>query len=160
MGLHSKHHRMGIVNGKATEISETSVIQREGCAMGYRALLDESGSSLVELLVVAAIVGILANIAVPQFSEYRQRAAEAALKIHLRNTAIAEEAYFAFAQSYKSGVLSGATLPGYNGGSDIVGTHAQVNRESFILEAKHVHCPNATWSYDSATSTFAGPPCF
>lgn len=127
--------------------------------MSFRVWPDESGSGLIELLLAAAIVGILANFAIPQFSEYRGRAAEAALKVHLRNTAIAEEAYFALGQRYKSGELSAATLPGYNGGSDIVSTHALVSGESFILQAKHVQCPNATWSYDSATSTFAGPPC-
>lgn len=127
--------------------------------MSYRALLDESGCSLIELLSCAAIIAILANVALPQFSEYRDRAAEAALKMHLRNAAVAEEAYFAFGQSYKAGALSAATLPGYTAGTDILGTNALVSGESFILKATHALCPNAAWSYDSATSSFAGPPC-
>lgn len=127
--------------------------------MSYRALLDEAGSSFIELLSVTAIIGILVNLAIPQFAEYPLRAAEVALKLHLHNAATAEEAYFVQAQSYKSGTLSAASLPGYKAGSDIVGTDALVSGESFILKATHVLCPNAAWSYDSATSSFAGPPC-
>lgn len=127
--------------------------------MSYRALLDESGCSLIELLSCAAIIAILANVAIPQFSEYRDRAVEVALKMHLRNAAVAEEAYFVQAQSYKSGALSSATLLGYTAGTDILGTDALVIGESFTLKATHALCPNAAWSYDSATSSFTGPPC-
>jgi type IV pilus assembly protein PilA len=55
----------------------------------------EMGFSVVELLVVGAIFGILALIAVPQYSMYRERSYKTAAANDLRNIAAAQESYFA-----------------------------------------------------------------
>ncbi len=54
-----------------------------------------AGFTLIELLIVVVIIGILAAIAIPQFSSTKEKAYKASMKADLRNMATAQEAYFA-----------------------------------------------------------------
>jgi type IV pilus assembly protein PilA len=60
------------------------------------------GFTLIELMIVIAIIGILAAIAIPQFSAYRVRSFNAAANADLRNAATAQEAYYVDESSYTS----------------------------------------------------------
>ena len=103
----------------------------------------ERGFSFVELLVVVGIVGILSAIAVPQFSEFRKNAYNAAASSDLRNAATAEEAYYALNEEYltcqnESCVRSADGmngLPGVKAISSTVSIKMTADDENFLGEA-------------------------
>lgn len=59
--------------------------------------------TLIELLIVVAIIGILAAIAVPNFLNAKTRANVARVKADLRNVSTALESYFVDRQNYPNG---------------------------------------------------------
>jgi len=61
-----------------------------------------SGFTLIELLVVVVIIGILASIAIPKFSNTKGQAFLAAMRSDLRNLTTAEESYYYSNSSYSN----------------------------------------------------------
>ena len=55
---------------------------------------NEKGFTLIELMIVIAIIGILAAIAIPNFVSYRQRSYNSAAQSDLKNAMTTQEAYF------------------------------------------------------------------
>ncbi|HEY9450702.1 MAG TPA: prepilin-type N-terminal cleavage/methylation domain-containing protein [Gemmatimonadaceae bacterium] len=54
----------------------------------------QAGFTLIELLIVVVIIGILASIAIPKFSNTKGKAYAASMRSDLRNLATAEEGYY------------------------------------------------------------------
>jgi type IV pilus assembly protein PilA len=83
----------------------------------FMRLRQKKGFTLIELMIVIAIIGILAAIAIPQFAAYRVRGFNADAQTHVRNMATAMEAYFSDSQTYNATVTQLAsygytTVPG------------------------------------------------
>jgi len=72
-------------------------------------LKKEKGFTLIELMIVVAIIGILAAIAIPQFSSYRTKAFNGSAEADLRNAMTSEEAAYADTQAYVPVSLVGTT---------------------------------------------------
>jgi type IV pilus assembly protein PilA len=105
----------------------------------------QKGFTLIELMIVVAIIGILAAIAIPQFALYRIQGFNATAESDLRNMITAQEAYFSDNQFYTN-VVADLVNSGYvtsSPGVNVAITGA--NGTSYSMTASHAS-GNRTWS--------------
>jgi type IV pilus assembly protein PilA len=110
------------------------------------------GFSLIELLLVAAIIGLLAAIAIPQFIAYRTRAIDTQMKSDLKNAAMAMESYFAEFKVYPASVGSISSV-GYRQTNDIALVISVTSPSSYTLTASTTNGSQPSFTYNSATGT-------
>ena len=77
-------------------------------------LKKKDGFTLIELMIVVAIIGILAAIAIPNFLKFQLRSKASEGKINLAAIRTAQESYFAEVGSYSSWSSVPGSLPGQN----------------------------------------------
>lgn|GEM_PF-192346 len=90
---------VGVVHSSCTTTVKTPADLR---GLRMRSHRPTRGFTLIELLIVVVIIGILAAIAIPKFSNTKGRAQITAMKTDLRNLSSAEENYFYYNEQYTS----------------------------------------------------------
>ena len=109
-----------------------------------------AGFTLLELLVVIAVIGILAAIAIQNLATHRARAIDASMRSDLRNAAMAMESYYGEFLAYPS-TDTALLLIGYRKTNQVTLTIALTTPSTYTLTATRPAGSKPSFTFDSST---------
>ncbi len=94
----------------------------------------QNGFTLIELLIVTVIISILAAIAIPKFSNTREKAYDRAVMSDIRRAQVAAEAYYVDNMNYPASDVDADFTPS----SGVTFTRWQLETQNGVLSV-HLH---------------------
>lgn len=109
-----------------------------------------SGFTMIETLIVIALIGLLVAIAIPQFFAYRAKGIDSQMKSDLKNAAVAMESYYADNQVYPTTVAALASVK-FIPTAGITLTITIISSTTYILTASAPNGSQPSFTLNSAT---------